>query len=732
MKLKFKFSLIVIVIMAIVISGISFLLLDQASSHTLELSIHDLADLTRTQAEYWKGMQNSNLRVLKTLSAIMEDYHRLPPASRRDRFDDLMQSVLESEPDMKEIYTVWKPNAIDGMDARYIGRPGSTPAGQYAMWLSRQTGFISRQASDDVDAAMAYLTGPASRKIRVENPVRRKTFGKETWVIRMMVPIIDSGTNEVVGGIGCMFDIESMQGLIQKTMEDYEEIAAMSLYSGNGFVLASYDPRRVGQNMINVDMIYGDYIEEAKAAVLSGKDFSCSSFSPLLNSNVRIFMSPVPIGDSGFNWSVMLASTEDYILADVNEITRFTLILAAISILITAVIIFLVARSVTKPILSVAMTLKDISEGEGDLTRYVMVNSRDETGELAHYFNLTLEKIKNLIVHIKKQTVLLQDTGSDLASSMTVTAHSINEITATVESIKGRIIGQSAGITETHATMEQITGNLEKLDAHVQRQASSVAGSSSAIEEMLANIKSVTQTLVKNSESLGELASASEIGRGSLEEVADDIREIARESEGLLEINLVMENIASQTNLLSMNAAIEAAHAGESGKGFAVVAEEIRKLAESSGEQSKTISLVLKKIKESIDKITVSAENVLKRFEVIDSRVKIVSAQGDNVLSAMEEQGQGSKQILDAVGLLNEITRQVKSTSIEMLHGSKEVIKESKNLEMTSQEISNGMNEMAAGAHQINMAVLKINDASNKNRDNIELLVNEVSVFKVE
>jgi methyl-accepting chemotaxis protein len=110
-----------------------------------------------------------------------------------------------------------------------------------------------------------------------------------------------------------------------------------------------------------------------------------------------------------------------------------------------------------------------------------------------------------------------------------------------------------------------------------------------------------------------------------------------------------MENIASQTNLLSMNAAIEAAHAGETGKGFAVVAGEIRKLAESSRLQSKTIGDVLKKIKASIDKITKSTENVLTKFEAMDSGVKTVVNQEENIRNAMEEQGQGSRQVLNSV-----------------------------------------------------------------------------------
>jgi methyl-accepting chemotaxis protein len=198
-----------------------------------------------------------------------------------------------------------------------------------------------------------------------------------------------------------------------------------------------------------------------------------------------------------------------------------------------------------------------------------------------------------------------------------------------------------------------------------------------------------------------------------------------------MEINSVMENIASQTNLLSMNAAIEAAHAGDAGRGFAVVADEIRKLAENSSEQSKIIGSILKKIKNSIDKVILSTANVNRKFEAIDSNIRIVSEQEENILSAMEEQGKGSRQILDVVSNVNEITRQVKSGSNEMLEGANEVIQESDNLEKTTQEITGGMNEMASGAEQINTAVHHVNEISSRNREGIDILVREVSRFKV-
>jgi len=325
----------------------------------------------------------------------------------------------------------------------------------------------------------------------------------------------------------------------------------------------------------------------------------------------------------------------------------------------------------------------------------------------------------------------LSGIGGDLAGNMTETAAAVNQIASNINSIKGRVISQSASVTQTNATMGNITVNIDKLNGHVEEQTSSMTRSSSAIEEMLANISSVTNTLVKNADSVNELAYASDAGRESLLDVTADMQEIAGQSVELMKINSVMKNIASQTNLLSMNAAIEAAHAGTAGRGFAVVAGEIRKLAEDSSEQSRIVGAVLKKTKESIDKITESLGNVITKFEAIDEGVKTVSQQAENIRIAMEEQDQGSKQIMETFIQLNDITRQVKDGSTEMFEGSKEVIQESRNLEQVTQEITGGMNEMAVGAEQINIAVHRVNEISGKNKENIDFLVREVSRFKV-
>ncbi|MCL2556954.1 MAG: methyl-accepting chemotaxis protein [Treponema sp.] len=404
------------------------------------------------------------------------------------------------------------------------------------------------------------------------------------------------------------------------------------------------------------------------------------------------------------------------------------IVAAAACILLTTLII----RNIVKPISAVTSALKDISEGEGDLTKVLTVNTKDEMGELSRYFNMTLKKIKGLVVTIKGEAARLSEIGVDLANNMNETAASMNEITATIGSIKSLIVTQSASVSEANATMGEVASNINRLSGHIENQGSHISQTSSAIEQMVANINSVTETLVRNSSNVMTLKDASEVGRFGLHEVNADIREIARESEGLLEINQVMQNIASQTNLLSMNAAIEAAHAGDSGRGFAVVADEIRKLAENSSAQSKTIGIVLKKMKDSIDKITHSTENVLDKFEAIDASVGLVAEQGTSIRDAMEEQQVGGRQVLSGIMQVNDMTGRVKTGSGEMLVGAKEVILEGSRLEKSTQEITSGISEIVAGAQQINVAVDHVNRISIQNRESIEHLVQEVSRFKVE
>jgi methyl-accepting chemotaxis protein len=726
MKLKMRLTIVVGALVAFFVTSVSVVLLTHARIAQTKATYENISNLTGMYAARLQSMYENYYYVAKSMADIMNSYQDVAVEDRRLRYDAILRSVMGSNPEFLGMFTIWEANAIDGNDAAYTNTIGTDASGRYMTWFTRRSGRIEERPLSEYECFNEVTNDLKSRDPVFSNPYFSQTARGELLVSRISYPII---TNNIVVGIcGIMLDLTESDALISQ-IKPYGDGRAI-VYANDGTIIAHYDSSMVGK-----------HLRDPQSIAILGERTTSKLEETLKTGEVyygdnlgRTFQSyPFYVGDAKTAWTLISSIKEDTVFASITNLTKITIIIIFVYIVIAGFIVFFVVKlAITDRIAKVTNAIKDISEGEGDLTRRLVKTRNDEIGDLATYFNATMEKIRVLISSVKRQSISLFDIGNELSTNMTETAAAVNEIAANIQSIKGRIINQSASVTETNATMEQITLNISKLSRHIDKQTESVSQCSSAIEEMIANIQSVTRTLVDNKENVNKLAGASEVGRNGLQEVSSDIQEIARQSEGLLEINAVMENIASQTNLLSMNAAIEAAHAGEAGKGFAVVADEIRKLAESSGEQSKTISEVLKKIKESIDKISKSTDDVLNRFEAIDKGVNMVADQEENVRNAMEEQGNGSHLIMEAIGRLNELTQMVKGGSAEMLTGSQQVITESKNLEMATHEITDGMNEMGSGADQINIAVSQVNTLSGENRDNIDVLVREVAKFKIE
>ena len=431
------------------------------------------------------------------------------------------------------------------------------------------------------------------------------------------------------------------------------------------------------------------------------------------------------------DWTVVINAPEEEFMGTVNSLRFSMRVIAVIIFFAVLIIVYFVAGAMVKPIKTVVAALQNIAQGEGDLTVRLPVHGNDEVTDLSEYFNETIAKIGTSIQAVGINANTMEEIGNELASNMTETASAVNQISANIDGVKQQTMTQAASVTETAATIEEIVRTIKQLNTSIEMQAASVAQSSSSVEEMVANIASIGQTLDKTDDVIRALTSATGDGKTTLVTSNTITQKIAEESDSLMEASSVIQHIASQTNLLAMNAAIEAAHAGESGKGFAVVADEIRKLAEESSVQGKTITITLKTLSGEIETLSTSSRTVEEKFNTIFNLAEQVKDMSNRLTEAMREQENGNKEVLTAIKNINMVTTEVKAGSEEMLRGGEGVAEEMRKLDGLTRVITESMNEMASGAIQINNAVQEVNEITQKNRQSIESLAAEVSKFKV-
>ena len=431
------------------------------------------------------------------------------------------------------------------------------------------------------------------------------------------------------------------------------------------------------------------------------------------------------------DWVVILTAPINEFMGAVYTLQYSMLIIGGVILMVALCIVYFVAYRMVKPIQNTVLALQGIAQGDGDLTVRLPITGNDEITNLSLYFNQTIEKIGASIKAVGNDAERMEEIGTELSSNMTETASSVHEISSNIESVKNQALTQAKSVTETATTIEEITRTIKQLNASIENQTASVAQSSSSIEEMVANIKSITGTLEKSDVLINELGTATADGKETLTKSNTVTNKIAEESGSLMEASSVIQHIASQTNLLAMNAAIEAAHAGEAGKGFAVVADEIRKLAEDSATQGKTITSTLKLLSGEIDGLSSSSKIVETKFNAIFNLAEEVKEMSHRLTEAMKEQENGSREVLTAIKEINMVTSEVQQGSAEMLKGSEGVAKEMEKLDGLTRVITDSMNEMAAGATQISNAMQEVAGITQKNKMSISSLVNEVGKFKV-
>lgn len=392
-------------------------------------------------------------------------------------------------------------------------------------------------------------------------------------------------------------------------------------------------------------------------------------------------------------WLIIVSSYTEEVY---SRLWSLALLLGAVILGVLALIIlvaFFFNRSILNPINKILVRVNDIDHGQGDLTQRLEIGNKDEMGEIGQSFDSFLEKIKRMIRDLKLNIVGMKEAADDLSSTSTQSAAGVQEISASIRSVVDNTASEKQKLDESTERIKRILGGIDAIYDLTEKVEAQIQHSSSSIEEMAANINSTAELATEADSSSEQLARISEEGNEAMRILAGSIKDVSENSNKIVEMVQLIMDISEQTNLLAMNAAIEAAHAGEYGKGFAVVAEEIRKLADRSAQGAKEIQGVVKEISSSIQDNLQQAEKTGRNFSLLKQNIDKLRHVNHEISSGMEEQKQANESILGALIKLKEVGENIAERSKREKKEGEGVALSLKELNILSQEIAVAMEE---------------------------------------
>jgi len=582
--------------------------------------------------------------------------------------------------------------------------------------------------SDGVYAAGADVETPAGFDPRKESwyasgkNATQVTFGKPykdelsgSTAIPIVSPINADG--QFAGVIGMDIRLENLVLKVQDLSRSMKN-GYLFFTDKDGLILGHTDSAKVGTPAKDLDpAFFGTNV---------ATDNRGGGMATIDGTQYRVDYSTLP----ATGWKIYALQNAYTAYEPLRSLILFYSVFSLAATAVVLVILFLFVRRLLKPLKLIRTSLENIADGASDLTSRLDFKSKDEVGHIGSNFNRFQERLQVLVNGLKTHAIQISSISNDLANNAQATTAGIHEITASITTVAQRYQNEYSLSQKSSEDVVQITASIETIKQLTDKIQEQVSATSSAIEEMAANIGSTADLASRADESSVQLQQAADEGSEFLENLGESIAANAEASSKITEMVQLIQGITNQTNLLAMNAAIEAAHAGEFGKGFAVVADEIRKLADLSSQSASEIQTVVNDIAQNIDRNRELSDLTLERFVQLRAEVNKVRQSNKEISFAMEEQRNANQSVLGNTRELDHLSSEIVTTLAIQVERIRTLRTLTETLSAQGGEILNAMNQEQEALRDASSATESVNSISSRLRELAVALEAEFQGFR--